>query len=1117
MDFKALFVSSPDGRWALTKTWRIMRLTALFLFIACLHVSARSWSQTVTLTERNASLQDIFKAIHQQTGYQFFYEDALLDKAGKVSIIVKNAPIDEVLVECLRDLPITFSIVNKTIVVKEKPAVVAPVAGPPPPNDIHGRVTDSLGNPLAGASVTVKGTSKGTQTDGKGEFVLKGVGENAVLVVSFTGYNPETVKLSGVSVAVVLHHNNDPLDQVQVIAYGTTTERLSTGNTTTIKGEDIEKQPVSNVLLALEGQVPGLFVTQSNGLSGAGVTVRVQGQNSIQNGNDPLYVVDGVPYASFLPATGQDAILGSSGDSYVNSSGSPFSYLDPSEIASIDVLKDADATAIYGSRAANGAILITTKKGKAGPVRFNLNLQQGVGEVAHHLNVMNTQQYLEMRNEGFKNDGITPDPNKDYDLLLWDTTRNTDWQKTLIGGTANYTNVTGNLSGGTALTQYLIGGTYHRETTVFPGDFNDRKASLHFNLNSISLNQRFHFQFTGNYMLDNNQLPQSDLTTLATQLEPDAPVLHNADGSLNWAPTASGVSTWTNPLVYQYINYQNKTTNIVSNAVLSYNILPGLDIRSSFGYTSLITNDYTPYPLISVRPENRPFTNRSADYGDRNLNSWIIEPQAQYKRFIARGKLDILAGATVQQNTNSRDLLVGSGYSSDQILHDISAAATISGYGSIYSQYKYVAGFGRINYNWADKYILDLNVRRDGSSRFGAQNRFHDFGSVGLAWVFSEEEPLKNNSILSFGKFRASYGTTGNDQIGDYNFLSLYNVVYNAGLAYQNSTALAPSSLPNPYLQWEETRKLQAGIDLGFFKNRILLNASYAFNRSSNELLSTPLPSTVGFTYIAQNFPATVQNTSLELLLSTTNIKTKSFTWTSRVNLTVPRNKLVSFPDIASSTYSTRLIVGQPITISRNFHYAGVDPTTGQYQFLGVHGLTFSPNAPDDETVNINLAPKFYGGFQNSFTYKSIQLDFLLQFVKQKGFYTSYWNGSVTPGVFESGNSNQPVSVLDRWTQPGDKAAVEAYSTNFNYNIYNALTSDYSYGDASFVRLKNLSMSWSLPGRWVKDAHLQNPRIFVQAQNLFTVTPYKGLDPESQSTVTLPPLRIMTIGFQTGL
>jgi hypothetical protein len=601
-------------------------------------------------------------------------------------------------------------------------------------------------------------------------------------------------------------------------------------------------------------------------------------------------------------------------------------------------------------------------------------------------------------------------------------------------------------------------------------------------------------------------------------MEPDAPALHNADGSINWAPDASGKSTfWNNPMLSVYNKYQNKTANLLSSLTLNYKVLPGMGISSRFGYNSIQTNDFIPFPLIAVMPERRGITQRSAGYGNRDINSWNIEPQITYSKTIYESKIDLLAGSTLLHlNTNS-GYLYGTGYLSDDMLGDIHAANTIISAQSSTTQYKYNSVFSRVNYSLRDKYIFNLTTRRDGSSRFGGANRFHNFYSIGGAWLFLNEGFLqKKLTFLNFGKIRASYGTTGSDQIGDYKFLSLYTPFAGVGVPYQGAGSIIPAGLPNPYLQWEETKKMQVGIDLGFLQDKIVINASYVRNRSSNQLLSYILPSQTGFSGYLSNFPAIIQNRSWEFLINTINIKQKNFAWTSSFNLTIPRNELVAFPNLSSSTYSNTFVIGQPVSITRSLRYSGVDPTTGNYLFSSKTD-PFNPKFPDDYSQVINKDQKFYGGLQNTFSYKGLELDFLFQFVKQLGFNDAlFWNGNRYPGNFYRGLSNQTVMVLDRWQKPGDVTSIKKFTTNPDNYI---LASDYRYSDASYIRLKNVSISWAFPEKWISKAHLKKGNAYLHGQNLLTITNYKGLDPESQNILTpsLPPLRIITAGVQLGL
>lgn len=1106
---------------------KVMKVTALILLIASLQLSANSVAQeNITLKAKGASLFKIFTDIKRQTGYNFFLAEESMQQAKPVDIDVKNASLKTVLEICFKNQPFTYSISGKNIIITIKKnerndtqnnAVNAFL-------EVKGKVVNAQGEPIARATVMVKGTSKSTITDVKGEFSIGGINDDVELIISSVGFEQTTISTNGRSfIQVVLQIKVTSLDEFQVIGYGTTTKRLNTGNVTSIKSTDIEKQPVQNPLLALQGRVPGLFITQPSGLAGSSVRVRIQGQNSIANGNEPLYVIDGVPIISELPMTGIDGVLGPTGPNY-SGFGNPLNYINVADIESIEVLKDADATSIYGSRAANGAILITTKKGKAGPMKLDLNMQTGWGHVTRKLDMLDTRQYLDMRYEAFRNDGINwKDPFVSAnDLKVWDTTRYTNWQKELIGNTAHYSNISANISGGTATVQYLLGGTYHKETTVFPisNDFADTKISVNSSLVAASVNQKIKIQFTGSFMFDKNQLPRIDFTQSALLQEPNAPALFNLDGTINWAPDAAGNSTFGgNPMISTLAKYWNKTNNLISNIVLSYKVLPGLEIKNSIGYNKMLTDDFKSFPLTAAPPERRsvPGTQRSAEYGNRNINSWIIEPQLSYKSGISKGRIELLIGGTLMSlNTDVRSLR-GTGHLSDELLENINASANISNLYASKSEYKYNAGFGRLNYNWLDKYIINLTARRDGSSRFGSENQFHNFGSIGGGWLFSNEGFVKENfNFLSFGKFKGSYGTTGNDQIGDYSFLSLYS--YPAiQVPYQGVVSIMPASLPNPHLQWEETRKVQFGLELGFMQDRLFLNITYARNRSSNQLLNYQVPSVAGFSSYLTNFPAIIQNRNWEFVVNSKNIATKDFDWTSNFNLTIPQNKLISFPDLVNSSYSNLLVVDQSINVQRLLHYIGVDPTSGKY-FFESKTDPFNPKYPDDYTLLINIDPKYYGGFQNTVSYKQFELDFLFQFVKQIGYNdATFWNGNRTPGSFFEGLSNQPVSVLDRWQTSGDNSSIGKFSSANNF-LSPIISSDYRFTDASFIRLKNVSLSWELPNKWINKAYLKKCRIYAHGQNLLTITNYKGLDPENKSILspTLPPLRVIMVGVQVG-
>jgi TonB-dependent starch-binding outer membrane protein SusC len=1127
-------MNSPQTKTLL----RIMKLTTVIMFIFCFQLSARVSSQSITYTARNASLETIFKVIKKQTGYSVFWNKEILSGDHKVSIEAKDMPLENFLDEILKTDKLTYNIEGKVISVRKiqstqglnpglNPKGFSPgsfsLSAPP----VTGFVRGLDGQPIAGANVIVKGTKYGTITNIDGSFSIE-ANKGDKIIVSSVGFIEKQLMINNNDVGVVtLVLSESKLDEVHVIAYGTTSKRLSTSSITGITSQDIKTQPVNNPLLTLAGRATGVTVTQASGLAGSAVTLKIQGQNSIDKGNDPFFVVDGVPYsANLLPTLSN--VLGTGGSPGTASSldvgtGNPFTYINPSDIESIEVLKDADATAIYGSRAANGAVLITTKKGKAGKTNIDVTAQAGFGKVAHKLDLLNTQQYLMMRKEAYTNDNVEiPTPSlpidekrqDNYDLTVWDQNRYTDWQKELLGGSSQYTDIQTGLSGGTNQTTFRINGGYHRETTVFPGNHDDVKASLGLNLNHASSNQQFKIQFSANYLTDKNQLPAIDLTNKALILSPNAPALYHSDGTLNWetietnAVSQERVSTFVNPLGEFLNDYQIKGNNLISNLNLSYKVWKGLTLKTTGGYSILNTKEYGTGKLIALAPELRSTRLRGGSYSNGEVKNWIIEPQVDYQTKLISGRFEVLCGATIQQTSNDLQQFSGEGYNSDLVIKSILAASTVTRRGGLSSEYKYNAIFGRFNYNLNDKYIINITARRDGSSRFGPKNQFHNFGAIGAAWIFSNEEWLKKKfSSLSYGKLRSSYGTTGNDQIGDYNFLSLYNIL-SSQITYGGSSGIQVTQHSNPYLQWEETKKFQAGLDLGFIRDKILFTVNYFKNRSSNQLITYVLPDITGFPGITKNFPATVENQGWEFSLNTTNIENKAFKWSSLFNITIPENKLVDFPDLASSSYANRMIVGKPVNIFKIYSFSGVNPQTGIYNFNSAKGTVIpNPSTLTDRILIFNPNPKFYGGLQNIFSYSGFDFSFLLQFTRQDA--QSFRLG-VAP--FVGTNANAPVEVLNRWQQPGDQAEFQKFT--MNTTLTRAKSSNFIYEDASYIRLKNASLSWNMPVRWIKNIKIDHVRLFVQGQNILTLTNYLGLDPENTSSISLPPLRVVTFGAQ---
>ena len=967
------------------------------------------------------------------------------------------------------------------------------------PPSVSGITTDTEG-PLAGVNILVKNTTRGAISDLQGAYKIQ-ASTNDTLIFTHLGYKTQEARVGArTTVNIQMQPDATALDQVVINAgYYKVSDKEKTGSISRITAKEIENQPVSNPLAAMQGRMAGVHIVESSGVPGAGFEVRIRGQNSIAAGNQPLYVIDGVPYDS-----GSLGISRVSGAIIPSANISPLSLLNPSDIESINVLKDADATSIYGSRGANGVVLITTKRGVAGRTKFTLNSSTGTGQVANKVKLLNTQQYLNMRRTAFSNDGLTEFGIWDYDVNgAWDLNRNTDWQKELIGKTAYTNNVQTSISGGSIGTDFLLGAGHQTETTVFPGEFKYIRSTVHAKLNHRSDNDRFKMLFSANYSVEDNNLPGSDLTSPAYNLPPNAPALYDENGNLNWED-----GTWENPIATLNGQYGNDQNNLLANSVLSYILLPGLELKTNLGYTDTRLREYRSNPHTIHNPAyglDSGSSTMAVNQADRN--SWIIEPQVGWNIGRGRSEWKILAGSSFQQQKGSHFAQYGVGFPSNALLNAMSAASNVTILRDKKTQYKYHAVFGRLNYNFDNRYILNLTGRRDGSSRFGPGNKFANFWAVGGAWVFSEEDFIKESDLLSYGKLRASYGTTGNDQIGDYQYLDTYGI---SGNQYGGVAGLQPTRLFNPNFGWEINKKFEVALEAGLFQDRITFSAGYYRNRSSNQLTGTPLPSTTGFSSIQANLEALVENRGWEFELSSVNLIGDAFKWESGLNLTLPKNELLAFPGLETSTYANQYVIGEPISILKLYHVMGVNPESGIFEIEDYNGDGIITSAEDRQVIK-DISPILFGGWNNSFSYRNWELSIFLQFVKQDAI--NYFLYASPPGTMV----NQPIEVLDAWQQPGDDSSMQAYTTGGNMEAYMAYfvsgQSDRIVSDASFIRLKNISLSYTLPKEIWKGVGC---RLYIQGQNLYTLTSFKGGDPE-QTSGFLPPIRHLSYGVQFSL
>lgn len=967
---------------------------------------------------------------------------------------------------------------------------------------ITGTVTAQQ-KPLPGASVFQQGTTTVATTNASGQYQLSLSGKDPVIVIRHPDYPERRLQVGQKAILdVELAPKENQIEEVVLNAgYYKVKEKESTGSIARITAKDIENQPVNNVLSAIQGRMPGVSITQNSGVPGGGYDIQIRGRNSLRSylttgydGNKPLYIVDGVP----LPQI-NDYNTGMSASIFPYSDISPLNSINPDDIESLEVLKDADATAIYGSKGANGVIIIITKKGKKDKTEATLRASYGFGTTTNRPEMMSLQDYIKMRRLAYANDGVAVPANA-YDINgTWDLGKFTDWQKYFVGNQAELSDVQLSVSGGSANTRFSISGNHNEETTVFPGSYRYTRNNLSANLSHTSRDRKFQIAFNGTAGLQNNVLPPSDFNLIYASLAPNAPDLYTASHQINWEN-----NTFSNPMGPATQTYSINSRSLNANVAASYNFGSGLNLNLNTGYTSYNMYDQKIFPKTTYNPSSNIGSSVSSiRKGQRMNQSWIFEPQLNYDKTWKEHHFSALAGLSLQEQTSDNLIIVGRNFPSDEMITNLAAAATVTIPSAYESKYRYQAIYARLNYAYHQRYFLNLTGRRDGSSRFGTDRRFANFGALGAAWLFSEENVLKNSRWLSFGKLRASYGVAGNDQIGDYQF---YDTYQSTGGSYGANSGLVPQRLYNGDFGWELTRKLEAALELGFFQQRLNLTLAYYHNISSNQLVGVPMPATTGFSSIQANLDATVRNRGLEVSLQSFNIKSASWEWTTNINFTLPENKLLAFPNLEKSTYANRFEVGKASTLAKLYQYTGIDPVTGLYTFYDANKDGIYNNA--DRIVTREIKEYWYGGLQNSVRYKNWTLDFLVQLVRQSQYninsiYTNIGYMANLPAVFNN-----------YWTPDNPNAQFQKPSAGYSSSAAAAgsrfVGSDTTVSDIVTMRIKNASLTYTIPG--TQKAGL-DAKVFIIGQNLLLLSNRKGLNPEFLIAGYSSPLRVVSLGF----
>lgn len=934
--------------------------------------------------------------------------------------------------------------------------------------NVKGSVIDAESKfPISGASISIKGSNLGAVSDEKGIFQLNVPQNYSKIIVSAVGYVSQELNISDQMNVALETSKSINLDEVLVVGYGTKSKKDVTSSISRVTAKDFQEQPVSTFEQALQGRSSGVFINAGSGKLGQGLKIRVRGISSISANQQPFVVIDGVPVVS------QSLSSSSEPDN-------PLATLNPDDIESIEVLKDASSSAIYGARASNGVLLVTTKSGKKGKTKVNVGVSYGWTTPTHYQEFLNADQYRALFTEAAKN--VDYDAAEEFEGESgsndWNETNNTNWSRAAFqnGYVKQYT---ASLTGGDAKTRFLFSGSYNDQKGIIIGNRLSRatgRINLDHNINSIfkvganiSLNQ------TNNYRVSSDNAFSNPVQLNA--LPPIQPMYDKDDGLLN-----------RNTLYYNsLIEVEGNNRNInniyrtISSAFLEANILNNLKFRSQNGidWTNLQESNFLGRRTEDGAPGGYSYEGQttSAIFTSTNTLSWL-KGNDNYN-------IDALAGIEYQNGKITGMDVTGKAFPSDKFTR-ITSAAIISGGSSTATQYRFLSYFLRTNLKLFDKYLIGASVRADGSSRFSKNKPYGVFPAISAGWIMSEENFLKNSSVISFLKLRTSYGRTGNAEIGNFSSLTLFS----SG-AYANVAGIIASQIGDPNLSWEKTDQFDIGLDFGIAKNRVSGEIDYFFKNTKDLLLNVPLPSVNGFTSITKNI-GDMENRGIEFVLNADIIRNNNLKWTSSFNISTYRNKVTKLvaPVLPSGRNLGRLAVDAPFGQFYTKKYMGVDPANGDALYMAADGSKTNDYSAAVDTVVGNPNPDFFGGWSNKFSYKGFELNILFQFVKGGDIYN-------LAGIFQSVNGdyfdNQTVDQMKYWKKPGDITSIPQPRL---YDGNGTSKSSRWVQDGSYLRFKSVTLNYNLPKNLSKKIGAENVKIFVSGQNLLTSTKYTGYDPE---------------------
>lgn len=1054
---------------------RIMKLTAVFLFTLTINVSANGYSQDITLKLNNTSLEKVFNEIRKQTGYVFFYKTDLLKDIPAIKIKVKNASIEETMKACLFDLPLTYFIVDKTIVLNAKQNRAEEKVKEeltPAAIDVTGKIMSDAGVPLVGASVKLKGSNTGASSDENGKFTLSVPAAGSVLEISFIGYESVEVTVKPNEVLnIILKQKSTKVEEVVVIGYGSARKKDLTGAVASIKGDDLKNVTAADASSLLQGKAAGVIVQNGGGAPGQAPAVVIRGSGTFGN-DQPLYVIDGMIASSMA-------------------------FINPNDIASIDVLKDASAAAIYGSRAANGVVLVTTKGGTSGEIKINFSAKYGSQSPTHKLNFLNARQYADWNNQAHDNDGTPRGPLND---AQFNPNINTDWQSLSLG-TAPLADYNLSVSGGGQYSRFFISGEYFDQKGIVV-DSRFKRYALRANSSftkgkfkvtealSISRSQNNPNSYFGRERAELPIMPVYDSTKLG--------------GFAGLEPAAAGVNRIINWYGRALLDDNLYTTDqALGNVGLEYEIIKGLKYKLNVGidYSVFHAYDFSPAFFMSTSQEASQDQSALSESFTRSLTT-LIEHTLNYSKAFGDHKIDLLAGYT-SQTGNARSVGANADTYASPFLRVVNAASNRLASGNL-QEAGLQSFLGRVSYNYQSKYLLTATLRRDGSSKFRyPENTYGNYPSFSVGWRPSEEKFFPKNGIISDLKFRGSYGTLGSQNISNYITTSTLNI--NAGYYFaggvQNGVGL--TNFSNPDIKWESSRTTDFGTDISLLKNKILITADYFNRRSYDILASIPIPIYGGAGSSLTKNAASVSNKGFELSVTYNHqaaVK-DGFKYAVTGIFTAIKNNVTSLGDGVSpiigggftqeSLTATRTDVGHPIGSFWGYQVLGIYQTADEVVKDGrTDARPGDFRFSKDPTWLGSPFPKFDYGLTFTASYKNFDVNMFWQGVSGNKIWDAKRAWQYT---FDYG-SGKVTDVLRSWTSQNTNTDIPRAS--FIDPANNKRSSSFYVENGSYLRLKNLSFGYNLPASVMRRLKITSARFYVSAQNLITVTKYKGYDPE---------------------